>query len=342
MKLRTIFSAAALSFLTIAVDAITNKALCMTTIDGTIDGCIDGCIEVFADLGLAIKAEIPPFDYCGFFPFEEPLTNRNHWETRGEATPAMLIMHYTVVDFRGTFNIFTRGAKIGRTSAHYVISEEDKKANILGGKIFQVVHPDDCAWHAGEGSWCAWQGRSTGNSFSIGIEHVNLGFLESKETQELVWTPFDEKQIDSSISLSKRLVEKYKISPTNVIGHSDYAPHRKQDPGPLFPYEKFYEQGVGAWLEQKEQNEKFLRLHSTSKEIIPQGISDSFFLTYLQRYGYTTVQDCTANTPQNKEAVKAFQMHFSANQKANTWPNNGEITRNDMIWIAGLCAKYHI
>jgi N-acetylmuramoyl-L-alanine amidase len=50
--------------------------------------------------------------------------------------------------------------------------------------------------------------------------------------------------------LVKDLVNRYQISPTNVLAHSDIAPTRKQDPGPLFPWKKLYDEyGIGMWYD---------------------------------------------------------------------------------------------
>ena len=40
----------------------------------------------------------------------------------------------------------------------------------------------------------------------------------------------------SLIKLSKFLIKKYKISPKNILGHSDTAVLRKKDPGEKFPW----------------------------------------------------------------------------------------------------------
>lgn len=105
-------------------------------------------------------------------------------------------------------------------SAHYTIDED--------GTIYNHVHPDKRAWHAGVSQWCD---LSNFNDFSIGIELVNPG-------HEFGYKPFPQVQIDRLLDLMKGLFEGYSIRPDLVLGHSDIAPDRKQDPGELFPWDR--------------------------------------------------------------------------------------------------------
>ena len=77
------------------------------------------------------------------------------------------------------------------------------------------------------------RGRSNLNDTSIGIEIVNKGFTRSMLFTH--WQPYTAEQIAVLIPLSRDIVQRYGIQPQDVVGHSDIAPQRKQDPGPLFP-----------------------------------------------------------------------------------------------------------
>ena len=104
-----------------------------------------------------------------------------------------------------------------RVSTHYFIDRE--------GTVIELVDPDQMAWHAGESSF---EGREGCNPFSIGIE------LEGSPNH-----PFTEEQYHALKELCLTLMKRYPlITPERIVGHSDIASGRKEDPGPLFAWEK--------------------------------------------------------------------------------------------------------
>ena len=108
-----------------------------------------------------------------------------------------------------------------KVSCHYFVK---KNGNIL------VLVPDlYIAWHAGKSYWKNYKHL---NGSSIGIEISNPG-------HEFDYKNFSRKQINSITKLTKYLIEKYKIKPENILGHSDIAPSRKKDPGEKFPWQFF-------------------------------------------------------------------------------------------------------
>jgi N-acetylmuramoyl-L-alanine amidase len=80
----------------------------------------------------------------------------------------------------------------------------------------------------------SWKNYTLLNGSSVGIEIVNPGFTEGPNGR--IWYPFPQKQIDQLIALVKDIVKRHNIPPENILGHSDIAPQRKQDPGPMFPW----------------------------------------------------------------------------------------------------------
>ena len=130
----------------------------------------------------------------------------------------MAVLHYTgMID--GASAIARLADAETKVSAHYVVAED--------GQVIRMVAEDKRAWHAGR-SW--WRGISDVNSASIGIEIVNPG-------HEFGYRPFPEAQVEAVIELLAGIVERHGITRGNVVGHSDVAPARKEDPGELFPWE---------------------------------------------------------------------------------------------------------
>ena len=66
---------------------------------------------------------------------------------------------------------------------------------------------------------------------------------EKKEGIVRGWHEYTPKQIEAALELSSLLVRTYGIR--DVVGHDDIAPHRKQDPGPLFPMGSFRSRVLG-------------------------------------------------------------------------------------------------
>jgi N-acetylmuramoyl-L-alanine amidase len=109
-------------------------------------------------------------------------------------------------------------------SAHYLIDRI--------GAVTQLVDEAQRAWHAGEGEW---RGLQDINSRSIGIELDNTGD-----------TPFPEPQMAALEGLLSQIMARWGIRPENVIGHSDMAPGRKQDPGPRFDWSRLARLGLAG------------------------------------------------------------------------------------------------
>ena len=116
---------------------------------------------------------------------------------------------------------------VHEVSAHYLIDG--------AGRVEALVPEDRRAWHAGAGSW---GGRGDVNSRSIGVELDNDGR-----------SPFPEPQIAALVALLAEGLGRHGLGPEAVIGHSDMAPGRKVDPGPLFPWAALARAGVSIWPE---------------------------------------------------------------------------------------------
>jgi N-acetylmuramoyl-L-alanine amidase len=157
-----------------------------------------------------------------------------------------------------------------KVSAHYVVAED--------GQILRLVPEDLRAWHAGKASW---RGITDVNSASVGIEIVNPG-------HEWGYRPFPRAQMEALVPLVGEIAKRHGIEPANVVGHSDVAPQRKQDPGELFDWELLARVG--------------LALPRPSKGLADPHWTPGGFLLALDRFGYD-VSDGPA-------AVRAFQRRF--------------------------------
>lgn len=95
------------------------------------------------------------------------------------------------------------------------------------GEVIQYVPFHRRAWHAGESSF---KGRTRCNDFSIGIE------LEGTED-----IPYEAIQYVQLARISRILMSAYPdITLARIVGHSDVAPGRKIDPGPVFDWQHLH------------------------------------------------------------------------------------------------------
>jgi N-acetylmuramoyl-L-alanine amidase len=154
----------------------------------------------------------------------------NHEPRVGLTRPDMLVLHYTgMADGEAALRLLC--APESRLSSHYVVFED--------GRIVQCVAEARRAWHAGVSSW---EGATDINSRSIGIEIVNPG-------HGLGYPDFPEAEVAAVIALCRDILARHPIRADRVVGHSDVAPSRKEDPGEKFPWARLHAAGIGHWVE---------------------------------------------------------------------------------------------
>ena len=153
----------------------------------------------------------------------------------------MLVLHYTGME-DGLSALHRMQDPEAQVSAHYMVEEN--------GDIYQLVPEEKRAWHAGVS---IWQGDGDLNSRSVGIEIVNGGHNVPLADGSL--PPFTKVQINAVIELSNAIIDRHGISQSRVVGHSDIAPERKDDPGEHFPWDELAARGVGIWPDQPTDNE---------------------------------------------------------------------------------------
>ena len=152
-----------------------------------------------------------------------------------------LIIHFTTVDLPRSLKILTQGP----VSSHYLVSE---RQGDVPAKVFQLVDENRRAYHAGVSSW---KGATALNASSIGIEIVNLGGQKGANGVGLKFQDFEPEQIDRVVELVKDIVLRHQIKPDRILGHSDIAPTRKNDPGPKFPWKRLADEGLIVWPDAK-------------------------------------------------------------------------------------------
>lgn len=143
----------------------------------------------------------------------------------------MLVLHYTGMD-SGQAALDRMTDPAAEVSAHYMVWED--------GRIAQLVGENKRAWHAGVSNW---QGDGDLNSRAIGIEIVNGG--HDWPLADGTLPPFPEAQIAAVIELCHGILSRWDIPQSRIVGHSDIAPARKEDPGEHFPWARLAEAGIG-------------------------------------------------------------------------------------------------
>ncbi|SIQ26608.1 N-acetylmuramoyl-L-alanine amidase [Chryseobacterium sp. RU37D] len=208
-----------------------------------------------------------------------------------------LILHYTALPDDKSVTVLTQQA----VSAHYLVN------NTGDNEIYQLVDENKRSYHAGVS---AWRNDKNLNDTSIGIEIVNTGFTTDASGKR-IFAPFDDVQVRKVAALAKDIITRYQIPATNVLGHSDIAPTRKQDPGPMFPWKKLYDEyQIGMWYDEAAKKNYYDLETSTDFQL---KYNDPTFIinvqTQLQKFGYGI--DLSGKWDDTtKKTIEAFQYHF--------------------------------
>ena len=206
-------------------------------------------------------------------------------DSRNSQAVDMLVLHYTGMPSgpEALARLIDPEAKV---SAHYVIEEN--------GDIFALVDESLRSWHAGVSSW---RGHTNINARSIGIEIVNPG-------HEWGYRNFPAAQMQSVAALCRDILSRHAVPARNVVGHSDVAFLRKEDPGERFDWAWLAEQGVGVWPKQPSGS----RQQASAQEVQQQ----------LSLYGYG-IEPTGAWDEPTKHCIIAFQRHFRPGNLNGRW-----------------------
>ncbi len=200
---------------------------------------------------------------------ERPSPNHNA-RPEGQAVD-ILLLHYTGME-SAEAALERMCDPAAEVSAHYCIDED--------GTLYILVPEGRRAWHAGR---ALWGGESDINGRSIGIELVNPG-------HEFGYRAFPEPQMARLIALAGEILDRHPIPPARVLGHSDVAPLRKEDPGELFDWPRLAAAGIGVW--------------PNDPPPLAEAPAEAEVRAALARFGYGYLDaDPTA-------VLRAFQRHF--------------------------------
>jgi len=145
--------------------------------------------------------------------------NSSHLGRGGDGKISGIILHSTDAGEKSSLETLTHGG----VSAHYLVNEK--------GQIYNLVPDGDTAFHAGK---TTGQYANFNNSNTIGIEQVHID-----------GTPWAPAEVAATAKLVAYLKSKHGVIDDNIMGHSDIAPGRKQDPL-NYPWKGFFAAVDGA------------------------------------------------------------------------------------------------
>lgn len=215
-----------------------------------------------------------------------PRIDTSHTASGQSSRVQYIILHYTSSDLPRSLRMLTEQ----EVSSHYLIGDAP-------ATIYRLVDENRRAWHAGDSQW---QGRTWLNGTSIGIELVNRGYRDSPAGR--VWQPYSQAQIEALIVLLKDIMQRHQLAPGSIIGHSDVAPQRKVDPGPLFPWRRLADAGLMVWPDAQ----AVARQQALFDRSLP---TVAWFQAQLARQGYEVPSDGEL-TEATRKVLAAFQMKY--------------------------------
>lgn len=257
--------------------------------------------------------------------------------TSQDSRVRFIVLHYTDGDEAASLRTLSRGD----VSAHYLVSDEATGRGRV--RVYNLVPEARNAWHAGDSSWfgrTALNNASIGIEITnegplpgladrpaargAGIPPaLRQASQQPSRPQDAAdpsagqpsaaqraapwqprqWQPYSDAQIRAVILLVRDIAQRHGIRPENIVGHSDIAPQRKIDPGPLFPWRHLAQEGLGRWYDENAAQAASLRYAGAA---LPDA---NWFQTELARVGYDVPHTGTFD-PATTRVIAAFQMHY--------------------------------
>lgn len=221
---------------------------------------------------------------CGTYQPEGLQIDRSIQAKSQNSRIEFIVLHYTSTGNEASLKILSEQ----NVSSHYLITNDPVP------RIYQLVDENRRAWHAGISEWF---GRTDMNAGSIGIEIVNQGRNGNS------WEPYSPAQIAAVTALIQDIVNRHQIKALNIVGHSDIAPQRKIDPGPLFPWKELAQKGIGRWYND-------VKAQEYAQEFLHEGLPDvAWTQKELARAGYKVPRTGVLDKG-TRNVITAFQMHY--------------------------------
>ncbi len=197
-----------------------------------------------------------------------------------------IIIHYTATNKDISLSTLTND----EVSSHFLVTDDKNDP------VYALVPENKRAWHAGLSEW---KNTKNLNDSSLGIEIVNNGDSSG------IFESYKSFQIKNVAVLVKYLAEKYGIPETQILGHSDIAPQRKSDPGPLFPWKELYTKyKIGMWYDEERKKAYEFEFESKFEDLSISDIQKEF-----KKFGYA-IEITNKWDKQTQNVVKVFQHHF--------------------------------
>ncbi len=226
-----------------------------------------------------------------------PLTFDTSLQAQGQDSRVLfLIIHFTAEDLEGSLRVLTRGP----VSSHYVVSDEGVP------RIYRLVDESQRAWHAGDSFW---KGHAMLNANSIGIEIVNPGPVRLADGTKR-YMPYPPAQVELVLALTQDIIKRHAIKPERVLGHSDIAPQRKDDPGPQFPWQRLGALGLVVWPDAAR-----LAIERPQFEAALPAVA--WYQAALAKFGYKVPESGVLDEP-TRRVLAAFQMKYRPQQHDGT------------------------
>jgi N-acetyl-anhydromuramyl-L-alanine amidase AmpD len=223
-------SAAAVSYIHQNVYALIINGLVVTDLDGNVVAEIKPRTVIpnypGAD-GQPVLAANPDYNGATW------RTTQNFSKRPAGATgvPQIVVIHTCEGAYAGCWGWLAK--KEAGVSAHYVVKED-------GSEITQLVKEADKAWHIAakyksslNGGKLAELEGTSGNNFTIGIEHAGYG-------KQATWNG---NLIQQSANLVCDITRRNNIprDKFHIVGHGQLQPYNRSDPGPNWPWATYFE-----------------------------------------------------------------------------------------------------